>query len=86
MPICGHMPTGMPRPPISGKRDPQVSGKPIDQLMPTFVLQPGVPMLTMAASCDQGKAQVEFTQQRFFLSSGAAERRFPRTVAGSGLA
>jgi aminopeptidase N len=46
----------------------QVSGKPIDQLMPTFVLQPGVPMLTMAASCDQGKAQVEFTQQRFFLS------------------
>ena len=46
----------------------KVSGKPIDQLMPTFVLQPGVPMLTVAGSCNGGKAQVEFTQQRFFLS------------------
>jgi aminopeptidase N len=46
----------------------QVSGKPIDQLMPTFVLQPGVPMLTVTSSCAGGKAQAEFTQQRFFLS------------------
>jgi aminopeptidase N/puromycin-sensitive aminopeptidase len=46
----------------------QVSGKPIDQVMPTFVLQPGVPMLTVTSSCNRGKAQVAFTQQRFFLS------------------
>jgi aminopeptidase N len=46
----------------------QVSGKPIDQVMPTFVLQPGVPMLTAADSCNRDKAQLAFTQQRFFLS------------------
>jgi aminopeptidase N len=46
----------------------QVSGKPIDQLMPTFVLQPGVPMLTVSSSCNGDKAQAAFTQQRFFLS------------------
>jgi aminopeptidase N len=44
----------------------QVSGKPIDQVMPTFVLQPGVPMLTVTSSCNGDK--VAFTQQRFFLS------------------
>jgi aminopeptidase N len=46
----------------------QVSGKPVDQLMPTFVLQPGVPMLTVSSSCNGDKAQAAFTQQRFFLS------------------
>ncbi len=46
----------------------QASGKPIDQVMPTFVLQPGVPMLTVTNSCNGDKAQVAFNQQRFFLS------------------
>ena len=50
------------------KAEAQASGKPIDQLMPTFVLQPGVPMLSVTSSCSGGKAQAEFTQQRFFLS------------------
>ncbi len=46
----------------------QASGKPIDQVMPTFVLQPGVPMLTVTSSCNGDKALAAFTQQRFFLS------------------
>ncbi len=46
----------------------QASGKPIDQVMPTFVLQPGVPMLTVTSSCNGDKAQAAFSQQRFFLS------------------
>ncbi len=46
----------------------KVSGKPVDKVMPTFVLQPGVPMLTATSSCNGGKGQVAFTQQRFFLS------------------
>ncbi len=46
----------------------QVSGKPIDQVMPTFVLQPGVPMLSITSSCRGNRAQVAITQQRFFLS------------------
>lgn len=44
------------------------SGKPIDKLMPTFVLQPGVPLLSMTTSCTDGHASVAFKQQRFFLS------------------
>jgi aminopeptidase N len=50
------------------KAEAQASGKPVDKLMPTFVLQPGVPMLSVTSSCAGGKAQAEFTQQRFFLS------------------
>src|SRR5260370_594978 len=46
----------------------QASGKSIDQVMPTFVLQPGVPMVTVTSSCNGDKAQVAFTQQRFLLS------------------
>jgi aminopeptidase N/puromycin-sensitive aminopeptidase len=46
----------------------QASGKPIDQVMPTFVLRPGVPMLTVSSPCNGDNAQVAFTQQRFFLS------------------
>ncbi len=46
----------------------RIAGKPIDQLMPTFVLQPGVPMVTVATSCTGEQAQAQFTQQRFFVS------------------
>jgi aminopeptidase N len=47
----------------------QASGKPIDKIMPTFVLQPGVPMLSLSASCAAGSERLELKQQRFFLSS-----------------
>jgi len=46
----------------------QASGKPIDKLMPTFVFQPGVAMLSVTSSCVGGQGKAEFTQQRFFLS------------------
>jgi aminopeptidase N len=47
----------------------QASGKPVDKIMPTFVLQPGVPMLSLSASCVAGSETLELKQQRFFLSS-----------------
>jgi aminopeptidase N/puromycin-sensitive aminopeptidase len=47
----------------------QASGKAIDKIMPTFVLQPGVPMLSLSASCVAGSEKLELKQQRFFLSS-----------------
>ena len=45
----------------------QVSGKPVDKIMPTFVMQPGVPMLDLATSCSGSGASVSVSQQRFFL-------------------
>src|SRR5277367_3998060 len=46
----------------------QTSGKPVDQIMPTFVLQSGVPVLTVTSACANGEGNVDVTQQRFFLS------------------
>ena len=51
----------------------QVSGKPVDKIMPTFVMQPGVPLLTAATNCKDHKASVDLTQQRFLLSGSAAD-------------
>jgi aminopeptidase N/puromycin-sensitive aminopeptidase len=47
----------------------KVSGKPVDKIMPTFVMQPGVPLVTVGGSCSSGKQTLELSQQRFFLSS-----------------
>ena len=46
----------------------KVSGKPVDKIMPTFVMQPGVPLVTVSASCSGGKQALELSQQRFLLS------------------
>ena len=43
----------------------KVSGKPVDKIMPTFVMQPGVPLVTVNASCSGGKQTLELSQQRF---------------------
>ncbi len=47
----------------------KVSGKPVDKIMPTFVMQPGVPLVTVSSSCASGKQSLELSQQRFLLSS-----------------
>jgi aminopeptidase N len=47
----------------------KVSGKPVDKIMPTFVMQPGVPLVTVSASCSGGKQTLELSQQRFLLSA-----------------
>lgn len=46
----------------------KVSGKPVDKIMPTFVMQPGVPLVTMSESCSSSKQTLELSQQRFLLS------------------
>ncbi len=55
----------------------KVSGKPVDEIMPTFVMQAGVPVLTMKSSCTNNKGSVSFEQQRFILS--AARNSGPET-------
>jgi aminopeptidase N/puromycin-sensitive aminopeptidase len=43
------------------------SKKPVDKLMPTFVLQPGVPFVDVKAQCVDGKTQLTVSQRRFFV-------------------
>jgi aminopeptidase N len=48
----------------------QASGKPIDKIMPTFVMQPGVPLLTFSNAFAVGSEKLQFTQRRFLISGG----------------
>jgi aminopeptidase N len=43
-----------------------VSKKPVDRIMPTFVKQPGVPMVNLDLKCSGGAAKVRLSQQRYF--------------------
>jgi len=52
----------------------RASGKPIDKIMPTFVMQPGVPLVTVSGSCADGKEKLQLTQQRFLLGASAAKQ------------
>ena len=45
------------------------SGKPVDRVMATFVLQPGVPQVHVTSACNNGKTTVTLTQSRFFIDS-----------------
>jgi aminopeptidase N/puromycin-sensitive aminopeptidase len=51
----------------------QVSGKPVDKIMPTFVMQPGVPLLTVNSSCANGKTTLQLSQQRFLVGGTASQ-------------
>jgi aminopeptidase N/puromycin-sensitive aminopeptidase len=53
----------------------KVSGKPVDKIMPTFVMQSGVPLVTASGSCSSGKQTLELSQQRFLLSAKDDARR-----------
>jgi aminopeptidase N len=44
----------------------QVSKKPVDQIMASFVKQPGVPMVSLKAQCRGNSTTVSMTQQRYF--------------------
>src|SRR5262245_49982542 len=46
------------------------SGKPVERILPTFVNQPGFPLIDVAVSCSGGRATLTLKQQRFGLGSG----------------
>jgi hypothetical protein len=55
------------------------SGKPVDRILPTFVNQPGAPLVEIAPACRDNRMHVDAVQQRFFqdpalLPNGSAER------------
>jgi aminopeptidase N len=47
------------------------SGKPVERILPTFVNQPGVPLIDVSLSCANNRTTVTLKQQRFLL--GAAQ-------------
>ncbi len=64
------------------------SGKPVDQVMPTFVNQPGVPIIDVRPSCERNTTRADVVQNRFRLqpdSPGAAEAwKIPACVKAAG--
>jgi aminopeptidase N len=48
------------------KTQAEVSGKPVDQIMPSFVKQPGAPMINVRTQCSQGTTTVTLAQTRYF--------------------
>ena len=43
-----------------------VSGKPLDRILPSFINQPGAPLLEVSLQCVNNRAQIDISQQRFF--------------------
>jgi aminopeptidase N len=52
-----------------------VSNKPVDRILPTFVNQPGAPLLEVSLSCVNGRSPLDVSQQRFFLNPSQAAAR-----------
>jgi aminopeptidase N len=48
------------------------SGKPVERILPTFVNQPGVPLLDVSIACANGQTSVSLKQQRFFVDGTQA--------------
>ena len=49
----------------------RISKKPVDTIMPTFVKQPGVPMLSVNEQCTGNATKVSVAQQRYFYDRTA---------------
>jgi len=46
----------------------QVSGKPVDKIMPTFVFQAGVPVVSLGGNCQGDHLPLSLQQQRFYVN------------------
>ena len=51
----------------------KVTGKPVDQVMPTFVDQPGVPLLSFEVKCTPAASEVVLTQERYLRDAPAGQ-------------
>src|SRR5256885_13913361 len=49
------------------------SGKPVERILPTFVNQPGVPLLDVSVACANNQTAVTLKQQRFVIDAARAE-------------
>ncbi len=55
-----------------------VSKKPVDEIMPTFVRQPGAPMVSARAQCSGGTTSVTLSQTRYFYDRKLFEAGSPQ--------
>lgn len=46
----------------------KVSKKPVDKIMPTFVQQPGAPIISVKTQCEGNSTSVTLAQQRYFFN------------------
>src|SRR6185312_11213732 len=53
------------------------SGKSVDRILPSFINQPGAPLLEVSLSCVNGRSTLDVSQQRFFQDPAAASTRSP---------
>ena len=53
------------------------SGKPIDRILPTFVNQPGAPLVDVSLTCENGRTTVALAQRRFFVDAAELEQAPP---------
>lgn len=51
----------------------RTSKKPVDQIMPTWVKQPGVPIVDVQAQCSGNSTSVKLTQQRYYYDKAKFE-------------
>jgi aminopeptidase N len=49
----------------------RVTGKPVDQILRSFVDQPGIPLVSVEATTSGGSTEIKLTQQRFWLTPSA---------------
>ena len=49
----------------------QASGKPVDEILRTFVTQQGVPLVTFERACENGRGRVTMHQQRFVIGGAS---------------
>jgi puromycin-sensitive aminopeptidase len=49
------------------------SGKPVDQIMASFITQPGIPAVTISRACQNGDTTLTFRQQRYILNRPAGQ-------------
>ncbi|PYR43511.1 MAG: peptidase [Acidobacteria bacterium] len=49
------------------------SGKPVERILPSFVNQPGVPLVDVSLSCANGRTSVTLRQERFFADGARDE-------------
>ncbi len=87
-PTCRRTPTATRRRRTSRRRSPRASGKPVERILPTFVNQPGVPLLDVSLACsqrpDRRRRSSSSVRHRRARTADAGRWQIPICVKGAG--
>ena len=59
------------------------SGQPVDRILPTFLHQPGVPLVELSLRCENNQLRADVHQERFTFGGQESESREPAPVLQS---